>query len=131
MKVAFITNEGELISQHFGRASYYLVVEVADGKEVGRELRDKMGHHHFSGEDHTEGQGQPHGYGPGAESRHARMAESIKDCEALVCGGMGRGAYESMQAYNVKPVVTDIQSISEALAQYINGELADLTDRLH
>ena len=41
MKIAFVTDDGETISQHFGRASKYLVVEVDGGKELLRELRDK------------------------------------------------------------------------------------------
>jgi predicted Fe-Mo cluster-binding NifX family protein len=47
MKIALITDDGKSISQHFGRAPYYLVVTLEDGKEVNRELRPKQGHNQF------------------------------------------------------------------------------------
>ena len=46
MRIAAVTEDGITISQHFGRAPYYLVVTVENGKIVGRERRDKMGHAH-------------------------------------------------------------------------------------
>jgi predicted Fe-Mo cluster-binding NifX family protein len=59
------------------------------------------------------------------------MAEAIADCQALLCGGMGMGAYESMRARGIKPVVTDIASIDEAVRAYIEGRIVDQVERLH
>ncbi|MEW5719454.1 MAG: NifB/NifX family molybdenum-iron cluster-binding protein [Chloroflexota bacterium] len=132
MKIAAITDDGKTISQHFGRAPYYLVITVENGQVVNREMRDKLGHTHFVNDPHEEDQpGQPHGFGPAAQDRHTRMAEAIADCQALLCGGMGRGAYESMRARNIQPVVTDLVSIDEAVRAFIEGRLTDQTDRLH
>jgi predicted Fe-Mo cluster-binding NifX family protein len=131
MKIAVITDDERTISQHFGRAAYYVVVTIEDGKIVSRERRDKMGHTHFANEPHTEEAGQPHGFGPQAHNRHLQMAEAIADCEALLCGGMGRGAYESMLARNIKPVVTDLHLIDEAALAYAQGKIVDLVERLH
>jgi predicted Fe-Mo cluster-binding NifX family protein len=132
MKIAAITEDGKTISQHFGRAPYYLVLTVEEGRIVDRDLREKLGHAHFANEPHESGPpGQPHGTDPAAQSRHARMAESIADCEALLCGGMGMGAYQSMQERGIRPVVTDIESIEEAAMAYIEGRIVDQVDRLH
>ena len=131
MKIAAITEDGKTISQHFGRAPYYLVVTIEDGQIVNQEMREKLGHSHFANQPHDEEQGKPHGYGPTAEDRHSRMATSIADCQALLCRGMGMGAYESMQARGIQPVVTDIASIEEAVMAYIEGRLVDHVDRLH
>ncbi|MCX6025052.1 MAG: NifB/NifX family molybdenum-iron cluster-binding protein [Chloroflexi bacterium] len=131
MKLAAITEDGHEISQHFGRAPYYLVLTIDDGKITHREMRDKLGHAHFGGEEHHEEPGHAHGLGPQAHDRHLRMAEAIADCEVLLCGGMGQGAYESIQACGLRPIVTDLTSIDEAAAAYLNGTLIDLTDRLH
>jgi hypothetical protein len=95
-------------------------------------LRDKLGHAHFANEPHDPGPaGQPHGIDPAAQNRHARMAESIADCEALLCGGMGMGAYQSLQDRGIRPVVTDIESIDEAVMAYVEGRIIDQVDRLH
>jgi predicted Fe-Mo cluster-binding NifX family protein len=132
MKIAAVTDDGKTISQHFGRASYYLVVTIEDGKIVNRELREKLGHVHFAGEPHDpEQSGQHHGYGPASESRHARMAAAIADCQVLLCGGMGTGAYESMKQRGVRPIVTDILSIDEAVQAYLEGAIVDHMERLH
>lgn len=132
MKIAFVTDDGKTISQHFGRAAYYLVVTIEDGKVVHRELREKFGHAHFANEPHDPEQpGQPHGFGPASESRHARMALTIADCQVLLCGGMGMGAYESMKQRGIRPIVTDILSIDEAVKVYLEGNIVDHMERLH
>jgi predicted Fe-Mo cluster-binding NifX family protein len=59
------------------------------------------------------------------------MAEAIADCQALLCGGMGAGAYQSMVERGIKPVVTEITDIEEAVMAYIEGRIVDRTDRLH
>jgi predicted Fe-Mo cluster-binding NifX family protein len=132
MKIAAITEDGKTISQHFGRAPYYQVVTVEGGQIVNRELREKLGHAHFAHEPHEPGApGQPHGMDPAAQGRHARMAESIADCEALLCGGMGMGAYQSMKERGIRPIVTEIESIDEAVIAYVEGRIVDQVGRLH
>jgi predicted Fe-Mo cluster-binding NifX family protein len=132
MKIAAITDDGKTISQHFGRAQHYLVATVENGQIISRELRDKLGHKQFANEPHPEEvPGQPHGMDPASHNKHMRMAESIADCEALLCRGMGMGAYESMKQANIHPVVTDIASIDEAVMAYVEGKIVDLVDRLH
>lgn len=132
MKVAAITDDGKTISQHFGRAPYYMVVTVEEGEIVDRELRDKLGHVQFSNLPHEEEQlGQPHGMGAAAHDKHLRMSEAIADCEALLCGGMGMGAYQSMVARGIKPVVTDIWDIDQAVLAYADGKIIDRVDKLH
>jgi len=130
MKIAAITDDGKTISLHFGRAQQYLVATVENGQIVKREMRDKMSHTHFQTEEHEEA-GERHGFGAAADNKHGRMAESITDCEALLCRGMGTGAYESMKSRNIRPVVTDIANIDEAVLAYVNGQIVDHTEKLH
>ena len=132
MKIAVITDDGTTISQHFGRAPYYLVATVENGQIVKRELRNKLGHAHFVSQPHPEEQpGQPHGMDPASHNKHLQMAEVIADCEALLCRGMGMGAYQSMQARGIRPVVTDIAVIDEAVMAYVQGNIVDRVERLH
>ncbi len=132
MKIAAITDDGYALSQHFGRAPYYLVLTVENGQIVNREMRNKLGHAHFANQPHgTERPGQPHGFEPIAQNRHMLMAEAIADCQVLLCGGMGAGAYESMRARGIKPVVTEIISIDDAVKAHLEGKIVDRTDLLH
>jgi predicted Fe-Mo cluster-binding NifX family protein len=132
MKIAVVSDDGTTISQHFGRAPLYVVVTVEDGKIVSREMRAKAGHHTFAAHPSPDlAPGARHGYDAGSQVRHSSMAEIISDCQALLVGGMGWGAYESMQSYNIEPVVTDVNSIDEAVQLYIDGKLTNLMERLH
>ncbi len=132
MKIAVITDDGESISQHFGRAPYYLVLTIEEGQVVNREMRNKMGHNHFSDQHQAEEHhGAGHGMDAASHDRHAGMAEAIADCKALLCGGMGMGAYESMRRLNITPVVTDIRDIDAAVQAFIDGKLIDHTELLH
>ena len=132
MKIAAISDDGINISQHFGRASLYVVVTAENGKIIGKEPRAKAGHHSFANlEQHDFKPGERHGYDPISQNKHARMAESISDCQVLLAGGMGWGAYESMQSYNIKPVITDIINIDKAVRLYLSGRLENIVERLH
>jgi len=132
MKIAVITDDGKTISQHFGRANYYQVLTVENGQIVNREMRDKLSHSHFANEPHDpEIPGQPHGFSPPSQDRHAQMAQAITDCEVLICRGMGMGAYQSMKTYGIQPIVTDIVAIDDAVIAYIDGSIVDQIDRLH
>ena len=129
MKIAAVSEDGVTISQHFGRAPFYVVVTVEDGKIIAHEKRDKMGHAQFGGETHEELHG--HGFDPAAQDRHARMVAAIRDCEVLLAGGMGAGAYESMRQANIRPLVTDVANIDEAVRAYVAGDLKDHVEKLH
>jgi len=132
MKIAAISDDGTAISQHFGRAPLYIVATVEDGKIVSKESRVKSGHHTFAAHQPPDlAPGERHGYDTGSQVRHQSMAETISDCQVLLAGGMGWGAYESMQSYNIKPVVTDVKSIDEAVQLYLDGKLTNLMERLH
>lgn len=132
MKIAAITDDGKTISQHFGRAAYYLVLTIEDGKIVDRELRDKVGHNQFGGAHHTvDSHGGEHGLDSASHHKHAQMAETIADCTVVLCGGMGRGAYESMRRLNIQPLMTDLTDIEVAAQAYMDGTLLDRLELLH
>ncbi|MGC8817611.1 MAG: NifB/NifX family molybdenum-iron cluster-binding protein [Candidatus Hadarchaeum sp.] len=101
IKIAAVSEDGVTISQHFGRASFYVVVTVENGKIVLHEIRGKMGHAQFAGESHAEEthslDSRGHGFGSFAQSRHESMIAVIFDCQILLVRGMGAGAYESVK----------------------------------
>jgi len=132
MKIAAVSDDGMTISQHFGRAQYYMVLTIQNNQIVAREKREKMGHTHFANEPHTEGNDpRGHGYDAASQSRHARMASAIADCQVLLARGMGSGAYDSMRAAGIRPIVTDVANIDDAVNAYLAGTLVDHVERLH
>jgi len=131
VKIAAISDDGVNISQHFGRAPLYVVITVEENKVVGKETRPKAGHHTFAATEHPTAPGERHGYDAGSQAKHRSMAETVADCQVLLAGGMGWGAYESMKSYKIEPVVTDVANIDEAVQLYVAGRLPNLMERLH
>ncbi len=132
IKVAFVTDDGNTICQHFGRAKYYEVVTIENGNIINRERREKVGHHTFYGnEHHEEKHGHGHGFDDHSRHKHNKMTENILDCQMLVARGMGNGAYQHLQNANIKPVITSNKTIDEAVKEIIAGTIINYTDKLH
>jgi len=131
LKIAVITDDGKTISQHFGRAAFYMVLSIEEGEIINREMRNKLGHNQFSAVGPEEHYHEQHGLDDASHNKHAQMAGSISDCQALLCGGMGMGAYESMRRLNIQPIVTDLRDIEAATQAYMDGKLVDHTEKLH
>jgi len=130
MKIAAVTEDGMTISQHFGRAPYYVVLTVEDGQVVGREQREKVAHGRGA-DGHIHVEGQAHGFDAASQDTHGRMAAPIADCQVLLARGMGMGAFQSLTQAGIQPVITDIAAVDEAVAAYLAGTLTNHTERLH
>ncbi len=134
MKVAIVTNDGEYVSQHFGRSRYYKIYTINNNEIKHVEMRER-GTGHFAQqnspapqethEHHVDPQGR-HGFSPEAQSKHAMMAREIADCDVLIAGGMGAGAYENFKAAGLKVILTDIAWIEEAVTALMEGKLKNL-----
>ncbi len=131
LRVAFVSDDGETISQHFGRARYYEVLTIENAKVTKKERRDKAGHHTFHPQE-TEGGHQHHNEDPEHQlHKHNIMSANIADCDILIAGGMGNGAYMHLTEANIKPVVTSHKTISDAIDSILKGSIEDHTERLH
>ncbi len=124
MKIAFITEDGINVSKHFGRAPYYQVIDIVEGAVKGKEIRPKIGcshsHNQAEGEsEHTE------------SMKHREMSDPIHDCEIVVSGGMGFGAYQSLMLRGIRAIITETDLIDDAVVQYIEGKLEDHPELLH
>jgi predicted Fe-Mo cluster-binding NifX family protein len=131
MKIAIVTDDGKTISQHFGRATKYAVIDIMEGKVISSELREKAGHHTFHQLEahHQNGESHHHGRGMDAHSmdKHTRMVQSIHDCSVLLARGMGRGAKISMEQANIKTYQVDLHAIDEAVAALVDGKIDQYT----
>lgn len=131
MKIAVVTDDSKTISAHFGRAQFYEVISISDSQIVARETRPKANHKHFAQEHHEHSHGQEHGTDPVSQHRHNAMIGAIHDCQVLLARGMGMGAHQSLAASGIRPIITDIVSINEALRKFISGELTNHPEKLH
>jgi predicted Fe-Mo cluster-binding NifX family protein len=129
MKIAIVTDDGQSISAHFGRARAYSVLTVENGVVVGRDLRPKSAPHLDRQPDHDDAD-KSHD-GPAADARHDQMIEPISDCACLIARGMGRGAYDRITAAGVRAIITDLVDPDEAALACAGGRIVNLVERLH
>ncbi len=131
MKIAIVTDDGNTVSKHFGRAKNFLVVSIDNGIVIDRSMREKMSHDHFAHEEHHEHTHGNDGTSESSHQKHTGMVQVITDCEVLISGGMGRGAYVSLQQLNIRPIVTDLDEINQVITKFISGKLIDHSELLH
>ena len=74
--------------------------------------------------------GQHYGYDDASQKRHASMSGAIGNCNVLICGGMGMGAYDSIKSYDIELIVTVVRN-EKAVKLYIQDKLPNLMERLH
>ena len=132
MKIALVSDDEKTISLHFGRAPLYVVVTAEGGKIKSRETRFKTGHHTFGGNHvHECNHGKVHGFDTGAGKRHRSMIDTIADCDVLIAGGMGNGAFAALEERNVTPLITEVEDIDEAVKLYLESKLVNRMELLH
>jgi predicted Fe-Mo cluster-binding NifX family protein len=133
MKVAIVTVDGKTVSQHFGRSPYYRIINIDGDKITDEGLRQRGTGHFARSSEHTEQhnhldhQGR-HGFGTDADAKHATMAQEIADCDVLVAGGMGTGAYQSFVRSGLKVYLTDKLYIDEVVNLLAQNKLENLAE---
>jgi predicted Fe-Mo cluster-binding NifX family protein len=98
------------LSQHFGRAPYFAVVELDENGQVLnlQTVPNKSGH--------LGGMGQP-----------PETIMRLKS-DAVVTYGMGRRALNIFQSENVAVLQTTKDSVKDVIEAYNRGELVELTE---
>ena len=119
MKIAFASDDGQSVSQHFGHAKKYVVVSIEEGRISGSEVREKPGHIHAANTTHQEEQ-----------SAHETMISVITDCEVAVAIHMGTTMYNDLRRHGIQPTLTNIQSIDDAVKAYVEGHLEDHPEQI-
>jgi predicted Fe-Mo cluster-binding NifX family protein len=115
MKVAFVSDDKETISGHFGRAKGFMVYEVDGNKVKSQEYRLNRGGNK----------------GKCGTCHHDLILETIKDCQTVVAMGMGQGIYEDLKNNGIQAIITDETEINTALDKVTQGTIISHLERLH
>jgi predicted Fe-Mo cluster-binding NifX family protein len=131
MKIAIVSENESTISQHFGRAPFYIIETLENGKVVKKE-RFERGAAGTCACGHSQTEEPHHSHsGPESAEKHNRMVDPIADCQVLIAGGMGYGAYEALKSRGLQVFITAQSSIQKAVELYSAGKLDNLMERLH
>ena len=109
-RIAIATADGVSVSPHLARSSAFIVLEIESGSVVSQTVRsresDQCGN-------------------------HKSFVEMLEGCAAVICGGIGHGAYDSLQAAGIKSVVAAGEfTIDDAAARYLAGTLPESGERI-
>ena len=109
-RIAIGTADGVSVCSHLARSAAFLVVEIEDGRVASRTMRPRS----------TDGCGH-----------HATFVEILAGCDAVLCGGIGQGAFDSLAAHGIAPVIlAALLPVEEALTRYLAGALATTGERV-
>ena len=119
-KIAFAADiDEETLSDTFGTAPKAVIITVEDGRQVGRDVRDKPfhgphdHHHHPHDEEHSHD-------GPAANFA------VITDCHALITRRIGAPGIDHAAELGIALFVVRAKTVAEALQAYLEGSLKPL-----
>jgi predicted Fe-Mo cluster-binding NifX family protein len=109
-QIAVATSDGVSLCGHLARSAAFVVLEVEDGRIVARAVRSR---------------------GQGPCGNHKSFVETLEGCDAVICGGIGQGAFDALTAHGIQPVVTTgSYAIDDAAEQFLAGSLATTGERV-
>ena len=104
MKIAIPTNDGINLSAHFGRCRQFLIFEARNGEVKLIETRMNAGCHGHGSSD-----------GAAEHPSHSGFVEALRDCETVLCGGIGAGAVEALKAGGITVVLVEAAGNAEQI----------------
>ena len=89
-RLAAGTTDGSSVCGHLARSAAFLVFEIEEGQIVARSTRTRS----------TDQCGI-----------HRSFVEILEGCRAVICGGIGQGAYDALVGNGIEPIVTGSNSV--------------------
>jgi len=116
-RIAVASDDGENIAQHFGRCRMFVIYEVDESGYQRCAVRANEFTGHSKGEC---GDSLP------THHHHSAIVEALKDCDAVICRGMGRRALLDLNQAGIKPLfIIRETDVNGAVEDYIAGRLSD------
>jgi predicted Fe-Mo cluster-binding NifX family protein len=122
MKIAVAVGNDGGMSSHFGRSAGFVVFGVENGAIASREVRENR-HTVFAQGQCNGADAEPHAHGE-AHHGHADILSLLRDCDVVICAGMGWRAATDLRDNGIQPVLTgSVMPAEEAVAAHLAGTL--------
>ena len=120
MKVAVATTDGIKLSAHFGRSAGFVVFEIEDDTIKRHELRANHHTPHAVGQcSGDQGEHRSHDH---ASHDHSSIVSLLRDCDVVLCGGMGPGALNALKDSGIRALILPkLCSVTEAVRDFQSG----------
>jgi predicted Fe-Mo cluster-binding NifX family protein len=110
ISVGIATADGVSVCDHLARCAGVVVFGIQDGAVVSRAVRSRADE---------------------ACGNHRTFTELLEGCSAVICGGIGQGAVNSLAAAGVRTIVlAKPMKIEDAATGYLAGTLATTDERV-
>ena len=104
------TADGVSVCDHLARSAAVVILRIENGAVVSRSMRHRAN---------------------GVCGNHGSFIDLLTGCQAVICGGIGEGAVNSLAANGIESIVlAKPLSIEEAAAGYLAGTLATTDQRV-
>ncbi len=102
-RIAIATSDGVSVASHLARSTSFLVYELEEGRVISESVRARE---------------------TDACGNHRSFTDLLEGCRAVICGGIGAGALNSLTAHGITSLVlAEPSSAADALAGYMAGTL--------
>lgn len=118
MKIAVASVDGSTISPHFGRSACFLIYSDETGRLVRTEVRPNKQTAFAQGV--CKGEGETH---HAHDHSHAGVVDALRDCDVVLCGGMGKRAADELIAAGIRPILVEAATPQEAAESFAAGTL--------
>jgi predicted Fe-Mo cluster-binding NifX family protein len=109
-RIAVTTVDGVSVCDHLARSAAFVVFELEDGRVMSRSVRTREA---------------------GPCGNHKSFVEMLEGCDAVICRGIGQGAFDSLSAHGISPVVAaSAGAIDDAVRDFLAGALATTDARV-
>ena len=109
-RIAIATTDGVSVCDHLARSASFVIVEIAEGRAAARSVRERGG---------------------GECGNHRTFLELAAGCRAVICGGVGQGAVNSLQRAGVEVLVLATRmSVEDAVRGYLANSLPTTDERV-
>jgi predicted Fe-Mo cluster-binding NifX family protein len=110
IRIAIATADGLSVADHLAHSTAFAVYELENNGRTRPSIRSRASE---------------------TCGNHASFVEMLTGCAAVICGGIGPGAWKALLAHGIQPVVlAGPMSLEDALQGYLEGRLATTEDRV-
>lgn len=137
LKIAFVTKNKKNIVGTFGSTKYFKVYNIESGKIVNQEEREVFVDEaddsvpNIMENSGTSGPKFSLNVVDKSKEKHMKIAKSISDCNVVIARGMCANAWDSIEKFNMTPILTTNKDFEPTIDEYLKGSLVNHKENIH